>query len=79
MSLIVVLPRIGFPTAALVGRIGIPFGGVYPRLVVPIPPSLGSKYLLTASPLATKFVVVVLVATEGPWCPKDFVTDATVV
>ena len=66
MSSIVVLPCIGFPTAALVGRIGIPFGGVCPCLVVPIPTSLGSKYLLTARPFAPKIVLVVLVASEGP-------------
>ena len=75
----VVLPRIGFPAAALVGRIGIPSGGVYPRLVVPIPTSLGSKYLLTAILFAPKRVLLVLVVSEGPWCPKDPFTDGTVV
>ena len=79
MSSMVVLPRIGFPAAALVSRIGIPFRGVCPRLVVPIPTSLVGKYLLTASLFATKAVLVVLVATEGRCCPKNFVTDATVV
>ena len=79
MSSIIVLPRIGCPTVALVARIGAPFRGVYPRLVVAIPTSLVSKYLLTASPFATKSVLVVLVATDGLWCPKEFVTDGTMV